>query len=64
MKHQIEIQELVKWMTTKKVLYASSSKESKKLYCTLIGLYEIYYKGELVFSTLSVHDAVEKYNEL
>lgn len=64
MKHQIDIEGLIEWQQEQKVLFASSSKEQKQLYCTLRGSYEIYHKKEKVLETMQPFTAVEKYNEL
>ncbi len=64
MKHKIDIEGLIDWQQKEKVLFASSSKEQKKLYCTLRGSYEVYHKGEKVIETIQPFVAMEKYNEL
>ena len=64
MRHQIDIEELSEWQQEQKVLFASSSKEQKRLYVTLRGSYEVYHKGEKVLETMQPFLAVEKYNEL
>ena len=64
MRHQIDIEGLREWQQEQKVLFASSSKEQKRLYCTLRGSYEVYHKKEKVLETMQPFTAVEKYNEL
>lgn len=64
MKHQIDIEGLREWQQEWKVLYASSSKDQKRFYCTLRGSYEVYHKGEKVLETMQLFTAIEKYNEL
>lgn len=62
--HTINLEELREWQCEEKVLFASSSKEQKKLYCTLRGSYEIWQYGALVLETMQPNSAIEKYNSL
>jgi len=62
--HTIELNFLIDYQSTEKVLYASSSTEKKKLYITLRGSYEVWHKGELILETIQPFMAVEKYNEI
>ena len=62
--HTVELKELQDFQTEQKVLFASSSKEQKKLYCTLRGSYEIWHYGVLVLETMQPYSAIEHYNSL
>lgn len=62
--HQINESELADWIANKELLYASSSKDRKKLYVTMDGYYKVYYNGSLVYQTNVAGLAVKKYNEL
>ena len=62
--HTVDLRELQDFQTKEKVLFASSSKEQKKLYCTLRGSYEVWQFGVLVLETMQPYSAIEKYNSL
>lgn len=62
--HTINLEELREWQCEEKVIFASSTKEDKQLYCTLIGSYEVWHKKEKVLETMQPSTAVEKYNSL
>ena len=64
MRHQIDIEGLTEWVADQEILFASSSKEQKRLYVTMNGNYKVYHKGELVLETSMAYGAVKKYNEL
>ncbi len=63
-RHEIELTSLQEWQSEQKVIFASSSKEDKQLYCTLRGSYEVWHKGERILETMQPFTAVEKYNSL
>ena len=62
--HTVDLEALREWQSEEKVLFASSSKEQKKLYCTLRGSYEIWHYGVLVLETMQPQSAIEYYNSL
>lgn len=62
--HTVDLRELQDFQTKEKVLFASSSREQKKLYCTLRGGYEVWQFGVLVLETMQPYSAIEKYNSL
>lgn len=64
MSHQVELEELMKFANEEKVMFASSSKENKKLFITLRGSYEVWHNGKRVWETMQPFIAVEKYNEI
>lgn len=63
-KHAVDLNALIEWQSTEKVLFASSSSEKKKLFCNFRGGYEVWHNNELVFETMQPYNAVEKYNEI
>ncbi len=65
MTHQIKIKDLQSWIKDEQlILFASSSKENKRLYATLRGSYEVHHKGKKVWEGIQPFDAVEKYNDI
>jgi len=64
MGHKIDLDGLLKFKAEEKILYASSSKENKKLYITLNGNYEVFVNKELVLETMHSNFAIEKYNTI
>lgn len=62
--HTVTIEELFKYQQEEKVIFASSTKESKILYITLRGSYEIWHNKELVKETMQPFIAVEFYNSI
>lgn len=63
-KHTVDLNALISWQSEEKVLFASSTKENKKLYLTLRGSYEVWHKEERVLETMQPYRAVEKYNSI
>lgn len=65
MTHRIVLSEFQQWIEkNQKVLYASSSKDKKRLYANTGGAYEVWSNGEKVLETMQPFDAVEKYNSI
>lgn len=62
--HTVNEEALKEWQLTEKVLFASSSREDKQLYCTLTGGYEVWHKKELILETILSFRAVDKYNSI
>ena len=63
-KHTVDLGGLMEWQQEEKVLFASSTKGDKQLYCTLRGSYEVWHKKERVLETVQPFRAMEKYNSL
>ena len=63
-KQELKVNDLLEWKEKEKVLYASSSKESKRLFANLNGGFEIEVKGEVIWQGIQAYSAVEKYNEI
>jgi hypothetical protein len=62
--HKVAVDELSKWQSEEKMMFASSSQEDKQLYATLRGSYEVWHKGRLVKETIQPFSAVESYNSI
>lgn len=62
--HKIELEDLREFMLENQVLFASSSKEPKRLYINLRGSFEVWHNKEIVMETMQASDAVNKYNEI
>lgn len=62
--HEIDLEGLKQWQKEEKVCFASSTRENKKIFCTLRGTYEVWHKKEKVLETLYPTKAVEMYNSI
>ena len=62
MRHTIDLNELLEFQREEGVLFASSSKEHKKLYIELRGSYTVYVNKQLVLETMQSKVAIDKYN--
>jgi len=63
-KHIVDLDGLMEWQQEQKVVFASSTRDEKYLYCTLRGSYEVWHKNQKVLETMQPFKAVEKYNSL
>ena len=62
---QIECQPLQEWCNEAYMTYARSiGKVNKSLRVTLLGNYEVYHNGEMVFSGIQANPAVRAYNKI
>lgn len=61
--HTIDLEGLQSWKETGRLLYASSSREPKRLYCTLNGTFQLEYRGEIIWQGTQPFSAVEAYND-
>ena len=64
MKHEINVDELIKFQNRELILFAKSSRENKALYATLRGSYEVWHKGKRLLQTTTPAIAVNKYNSI
>ena len=66
MAHEISIKDLQEWEEKEKVLFASSSKEKKKLYVFLIGdyKYEVAKDNERFALVIDRKEAIKIYNSI
>lgn len=62
--HKVELPELQKWMQTEEVIFASSSRERKRLIATLNGTLKVVVVGEVVWQGMQPFSAVEAYNNV
>lgn len=62
--HTIEIDDLINWVNENEAVFASSTKEDKRLSCTMNGIFIIRVKGEILFDTRSPRKAVDFYNRI
>ncbi len=64
-KHQINIEDFQSWLGDNPlILYASSSKEQKRLYATTNGNYEVHCKGKVVWKGSQPFEATRQYNKI
>jgi len=63
--HELDLAEFLKFLEEEpEVLYASSSRENKRLICKLKGNFEVRVGGEVVWSGMQPYSAVEAYNNI
>jgi hypothetical protein len=64
MKQKIEFEELQKWYESEEVTFASSTRERKRLTCTLKGTFIVRVAGNIVWQGVQPFAAVEAYNNV
>ena len=64
MKHEIDVNELINFQNTELIVFARSREESKGLYATLRGSYEVWHKGVKILETTQPRAAADKYNSI
>jgi len=62
--HEINLKDLQDWLSEEEVLFASSSRERKRLLATLNGNIIIRVAGKEVGRFMQAFPAVEKYNSI
>jgi hypothetical protein len=62
--HEIEIQGLQEWLSNEEITYSNSTRERKKLVCTLNGTFKVYVSGSLKWQGTQPFSAVEAYNAI
>lgn len=62
--HTIDVKELLDFKNEAKILFASSTKGNKFLYCTALGGYEVWIGDNKVHEGVQAFSAVEKYNSI
>lgn len=62
--HTVSVNDLTDWKKEHRALFASSTKERKRLFATLNGGYEIEVNGFIVLECIQANQAVEKYNSI
>lgn len=62
--HEISVGELQDWLTKEEVVFASSSRERKRLVCSLNGGMKVLVAGQIVWQGIQPFSAVEAYNAI
>lgn len=62
--HEIEINGLIEWLSQAEIVYASSSREHKKLVATPNGTLKVTVAGQTVWEGMQPFSAVEAYNSV
>ena len=62
--HEIDLESLQEWLIGAKLLFASSSKERKRLYVSVNGVFFIEHGDKIVWSGMQPFNAVEEYNNI
>lgn len=60
--HQVTLEEFQDWYAKEDVLFASSSRERKRLVCSLNGTIKVLVAGKVVWQGIQPYAAVEAYN--
>lgn len=61
---QLEVNELIEWVSKSSTMYAKCSISDKELKVAMNGSFQVYHKGEIVLECIQPFRAVEKYNSL
>jgi hypothetical protein len=64
MKHEINVEDLLKWKSEQKLLYCADSKGRKQLFVSCNNSYEIYVDNIKVYESIQACPAIDKYNSL
>ncbi len=62
--HEIDLNDFQEWLTEAELVYASSTRERKRLVCTPSGNLKIYIGSSVVWQGMQHYAAVEFYNSL
>ena len=62
--HNIDVEGLKEWIDESEFLFASSSRERKKLTVAIGGSFRLYVNGNLIASYEDPEKAVEAYNDV
>lgn len=62
--HEIELEPLQEWINSNEIVYASSSRENKRLVFTMNGYFKLIVTGKVVWQGTQPYSAVERYNEI
>ena len=60
--HTVSLEDLQEWKQEAKIMFASSSREPKRLYCKLNGTFQLEYRNQIIWEGTEPHNAVEAYN--
>jgi len=62
--HTVTLEEFQDWYAKEDVLFASSSRENKRIVCSLNGNIKVIVAGEVVWQGTQPFSAIEAYNEI
>lgn len=62
--HTVDISELSKWRSEEWVVFASSSRERKRIECNLYGGMRVTVAGQVIFEHNQAFSIVEVYNSI
>ena len=62
--HEIDLESLYSWLEEETVMFASSTRERKRLECTLNGTLIVKVAGVAVWRGTQPFEAVERYNSI
>ena len=62
--HVVTLEEFQDWYAKEDVLFASSSRENKRLVCSLNGNIKVLVASEVVWQGTQPFSAIEAYNEI
>lgn len=62
--HTVELKELQEWLQSAELIFASSSRERKKLVAVPTGGFIVYVAGEVKWMGIQPFSAVEAYNSI
>jgi len=62
--HKVTLEEFQDWYESEDVLFVSSSRENKRLVCSLNGDIKVLVAGEVVWQGTQPFSAVEAYNQV
>lgn len=62
--HEPTVNELNEYVKSQRFLYASSSKQSKKLMFDAMGNFYVWHKKKMIYETRSPRAAIHTYNGL
>ena len=61
--YELNVNDLLEWKAKQRIMYASDSRSTKKLFLNLNGGFELEVKGKVIWQGIQAYSAVEKYNE-
>lgn len=62
--HEVTLKEFQDWYANQDVLFASSSRERKRLVCSLNGVIKVIVAGKIVWQGIQPFSAIEAYNNI
>lgn len=62
--HEIDLEGLQSWYEENEATFASSTRERKRLTCTLKGTFKLYVNNTVVWQGIQPFAAVEAYNDV